>query len=184
MHSRPLPADLATARVRRAEERDLEAIGAIGGEAFSGLRPPDRAERWVRACYRAAPRMAYWVAERDDTVIGYILWMEKGGFRDRAVVELEQIAVVRAQQGRGVGTVLIRRSLEELEREIAGRGAQLKAIEVTTGTEQHAVEFYRRTLGAEVVATIPDLFRGDERILIARRGPEQARRPGRLGGSP
>jgi ribosomal protein S18 acetylase RimI-like enzyme len=169
MESPTLRTDLTTGRTRRASEGDLPRIAEIGSEAFSGLRPTERGERWVRACFRAAPRMAYWVAERDGKVVGYILWMEKGGFRDRAVVELEQIAVARAHQGKGIGTALVRESLAELEREIEDRGAKLKAIEVTTGTEQTAVEFYRRTLGAEVVATIPDLFRGDERILIARR---------------
>jgi hypothetical protein len=44
----------------------------------------------------------------------------------------------------------------------------LKLVEVTTGSEQGAVDFYRRTLGAEVAAQIPDVFRGEEYILIAR----------------
>ncbi|MGA7861994.1 MAG: GNAT family N-acetyltransferase, partial [Thermoplasmata archaeon] len=175
MKSRTLPVELTACRVRRAEEADLEWIAAIGSDAFSGLRPLERAERWVRASFRASPRMAYWVAEDDGAIVGYILWIEKGGFRDRAVVELEQVAVERTYQGRGVGTALVRQSLEELERAIEARGARLKVIEVTTGTQQNAAEFYRRTLGAEVVATIPDLFRGDERVLIARRGNDDRR---------
>lgn len=161
--------------VRTARESDLAAIAAIGAESFSGLRPLAAAERWVRACWSAQPRMRYWVAERAGTIVAYILWLEKGGFRAEAVVELEQIAVRSTLRGAGIGGELIRRSLEELSRAIDGEGRRVKVVEVTTGSEQGAVEFYRRTLGAEVVAKVPGLFRGDEFILIARPKPDPPR---------
>ncbi len=154
--------------VRPAAEPDLPLIATIGSESFSGMRPLPTAERWVRACWAARPRMRYWVAAREGAPVAYILWMEKGGFRAEAVVELEQIAVRPTLRGQGVGGELIRRSLAELTRAIEGEGRRVKTIEVTTGSEQGAIEFYRRTLGAEVVAKIPGLFRGDEYILIAR----------------
>lgn len=160
---------LARLTVRRATETDLGAIAEIGAEAFSGLRPKERADAWVRACWRAAPRFGYWVGESDGAIHGYILWMEKGGFRAEAVLELEQIAVRADSRGKGVGAEIVVRSLVELEEELRSRGSRLKLIEVTTGTEQDAVEFYRRTLGAEVQARLPDIFRGDELILVARR---------------
>ncbi len=162
-------------RVRAARESDLATIAAIGAESFSGLRPLAAAERWVRACWGAQPRMRYWVAERSGMIVAYILWMEKGGFRAEAVVELEQIAVRSTLRGAGIGGELIRRSLEELSRSIDGEGRRVKVVEVTTGSEQGAVEFYRRTLGAEVVAKVPGLFRGDEFILIARPKPDPTR---------
>lgn len=162
-----LPAPL---EVRPAGEQDLAGIAAVGAESFSGLRPLAAAERWVRTCWAARPRMRYWVATHEQELLAYILWLEKGGFRAEAVVELEQIAVRGAQRGRGVGGELIRRSLADLERAIEAEGRRVKVVEVTTGSEQGAVEFYRRVLGAEVVAKVPGLFRGDEYILIARRG--------------
>jgi ribosomal protein S18 acetylase RimI-like enzyme len=166
------PADSASPSslvVRSARESDREGIAAIGSQAFRGLRPIERAQEWVDACWRAAPRMRYWVAEESGKVRGYILWVEKGGFREDAVLELEQVAVDAALRGRGIGAELVTRSLAEFERDLLARGARLKLIEVTTGTDQGAVDFYRRTLGAEVVATLPNLFHGDELILIARR---------------
>ncbi len=166
--------------VRRALGSDLGAIAEIGAEAFSGLRPVDRARDWVRACAAAAPRMEYWVALRDGRVVAYILWMEKGGFRVESVWELEQIAVRASERRLGIGAELIRRSLHGIEEELARRGARLKLVEVTTGTEQSAVEFYRRTLGAEVVAKLPAFFRGDELILVSRREPA----PASPGGTP
>ena len=161
--------------VRLATELDLGGIAAIATESFSGMRPLPEAERWVRACWAAQPRMRYWVAARPGDILAYILWMEKGGFRREAVVELEQIAVRSTRRGRGVGGELIRRSLEALQRSIEAEGRRIRVIEVTTGSEQGAIEFYRRTLGAEVVAKVPGLFRGDEYILIAR--PDSERRP-------
>jgi ribosomal protein S18 acetylase RimI-like enzyme len=112
--------------------------------------------------------MQYWVAVVSGTVVAYILWLEKGGFRRDAVVELEQIAVRSAHRGQGVGEALIRASLDGVRRSLRARGAQLKLVEVTTGSEQGAVGFYARVLGAEVAARIPDVFRGEEYILIAR----------------
>jgi ribosomal protein S18 acetylase RimI-like enzyme len=154
--------------VRAAREEDLPEIAAIGAESFSGLRPLENGNRWVRACWGAQPRMRYWVADRLGRLEGYILWIEKGGFRPEAVVELEQIAVRTSLRGQGIGGELIRRSLRELGQLIERDHRRIKVIEVTTGSEQGAVEFYRRTLGADVVAKVPGLFRGDEYILLAR----------------
>lgn len=157
--------------VRPATESDLAGIAAIGGASFSGLRPPAQGERWVRACWGAHPRLRYWVAEVGGAPVGYILWMEKGGFREQAVVELEQVAVRPSDRGKGYGGDLVRRSLQQLSHAIESEGRAVKVVEVTTGSEQGAIDFYRRVLGAEVVATIPGLFRGDEFILIARPAP-------------
>ena len=154
--------------VRPARETDLVEIATIASESFSGMRPVEAGERWVRACWAARPRMRYWVAEQLGAPAAYILWIEKGGFRQDAVVELEQIAVRPSQRNRGLGAELVRKSFDQLTHEIEADGRHVKVVEVTTGTEQGAVEFYRRTLGAEVVATVPGLFRGDELILIAR----------------
>ena len=157
--------------VRPAQEADLDGIASVGSEAFSGLRPLADGRRWVDACWRAAPRMKYWVAELRGEIVGYILWIEKGGFRRDAVLELEQVAVRASVRGRGIGEALIRASLGALRGELAARGSHLKLVEVTTGSEQGAIGFYARVLGTEIAARIPDFFRGDEYILIARDRP-------------
>jgi len=157
--------------IRPARGPELADIAGIGSESFTGLRPMAAAERWVRACWAAQPRMRYWVAHRDGGILAYILWVEKGGFRPEAVVELEQVAVRPSLRGQGIGGKLVRGSLDQLRSAIEAEGRRIKVIEVTTGSEQGAIEFYRRTLGAEVVAKVPGLFRGDEFILVARPGP-------------
>lgn len=154
--------------IRVARPEDLEAIAEIGSEAFSGLRPLSRARAWVKSCWNAAPRTWYWVAESRGGVVGYILWSEKGGFRTRAIIELEQIAVQASARRSGIGATLIRTSLDGVREALRDRGSRLKLVVVTTGSEQGALHFYDRVLGTKVAGKIPDFFRGDEYILIAR----------------
>ena len=168
---------LTSIMIREASESDLRGIARVGEAAFSGMRPSGKAALWVRTCWRASPRMRYWVALLGRKVVGYILWMEKGGFRKDVVLELEQIAVERSRRGRGIGELLIRTSLEGEQSRIERRGSRLKLVEVTTGSEQGALGFYRRSIGAKPVAKIPDLFRGDEYVLIARMGEKRKDKP-------
>lgn len=155
--------------IRPAGLGDLDAIAEIGSDAFSGLRPRERGLAWVKACFSAGPRTEYWVAEGGSGIVGYILWVEKGGFRTDAVMELEQVAVRSELRGQGIGGHLVRESLLGVKARLARRDSRLKLVEVTTGSEQNALEFYRRVLGAEVAAELRDYFRGTEYVLIARR---------------
>jgi ribosomal protein S18 acetylase RimI-like enzyme len=157
-------------RCRLATEADLPRLAELGAAAFSGLRPAERGLRWIRTSWAASDRFEYWVIESHGRVAGYILWAERGGFREKAVLELEQITVDSSLRNRGLATRLVRNSLEGVKARLADRGAELKLVEVTTGTHQSAMGFYRQALGAEPVAVIPDLFGGDECVMIARKG--------------
>ena len=154
--------------IKRATNKDLNEIAKIGSENFSGLKELKKAKKWVSCNFSAFPRMQYFVAKLNGKISGYILWMEKGGFRKESVWELEQIAVSEYFQGQGIGTQLIEKSLLEIKRYLKKRGSRLKAIEVTTGTENRAQNLYKKTLGAEVECVVKNLFRGDEVIMIAR----------------
>jgi ribosomal protein S18 acetylase RimI-like enzyme len=89
-------------------------------------------------------------------------------FRAFAFVELEQIAVEPKEQGRGIGTKLIVESLPMVGAKIAERGAVLKTIVVNTRADNYAQELYRKTIGAETVATIGGIFAADEVYMVAR----------------
>jgi ribosomal protein S18 acetylase RimI-like enzyme len=155
-------------QIKRANNQDLEKISQIASENFSGLRDVKDARQWVTCNFSAFPRMQYFVAEDSGSMAGYILWLEKGGFRRESVFELEQIAVAKKFQGQGIGTQLIEKSLMEIKNHVEARGAKLKAVEVTTGTDNGAQKLYKKTLGANPECVIKDLFRGDEVIMIAR----------------
>lgn len=153
--------------IREMTSADLAAVAELHAAAFPRQT---RSAEWIDANHRAFPRIRYFVAEHDETIIGYIAWMEKAGFRARAVLELEQLAVRADQRGRGIGGRLIRESLAEVRRRLAERGAQLKAILVTTRTDNEAQRLYADALGAKPVAVLADLYSADEVVMIAR-GP-------------
>ena len=154
--------------IRRMKETDIDDMTKVYLDSFKGMRDPESVEKWIRCNFSAYPRMQYFVAEIDGRVVGYILWVEKGGFRKEAVLELEQIGVLRDYRGQGIGSKLIIKSLEEMKKYLMGRGSKLKLVEVTTGTSNQAQKLYIKTLNAKPECLIKDLFRGDELIMIAR----------------
>ena len=160
--------ELNKIKIRRAKKEQIGMITKVASACFKGMKNLKEAKKWISCNFRAFPRMQYFVAKDNNSVLGYILWLEKGGFRKKAVVELEQIAVLPAHQGEGIGTQLINQSLPEIKKYLRKRGSLLKVIEITTGTENKAQRLYKKTLKAKVEATIKDLFRGDEVIMFAR----------------
>ncbi len=154
--------------VRRVGRRGSENIVRIMQENFSGNKTINAARGWVEYNFNAFPRMQYFVITIDERVVGYILWTEHGGLREEAVWELEQIAIDKNQQGQGLGLQLIKESLSMLIEYLQNRRSTLKLIMVTTGTENKAQRLYQKSLGAVVEATVKNLYRGDEVIMIAR----------------
>ena len=155
-------------KIKKAEQENLKEISKIASENFSGLKNIEDAKQWIECNFLAFPRIQYFVAEKNGKITGYAEWLEKGGFRENSVWELEQIAVSKDFQGQGIGTQLIKKSFLEIKKYLENRKSKLKAIEVTTGVENKAQNLYKKTLMAEPECIIKNLFRGDEVIMIAR----------------
>lgn len=102
--------------IRRATEDDLDAIAHINTNVFLGDR--DRfasAREWVGCWHRAFPLYQYFVAEKNDFVVGYAGWQVHGGFlRAEPVIELDQIGIQREAQGNGLGPLIMRECMREL----------------------------------------------------------------------
>ncbi len=171
-------------KIVKAKKQDVLSIAKIGQLCFSGLKELKNAKKWIAGNFACYPRMQYFVAKESDPVrgnvsnragriVGYILWVEKGGFRKESVWEMEQIAVHPDCQGKGAGAKLINMSLVQLKKYLQKRGSKLKLIEVTTGASNRAQRLYQKTLNAKVEATIKDFFREDEAIMIAREKREE-----------
>ncbi len=152
-------------RIRSAEEKDLEYIAKIHSEAF--LRQT-LSQEWVSCNFRAFPRIKYFVAEIEAKIVGYIQWIEKSGFRKDVVLELEQMAVQPAMQGKKIGTALIQQSLPLVQKELAKRQASIKHLLVTTRDDNPAQQLYAKTIQATVECTIRNLFSADEVVMISR----------------
>lgn len=151
--------------VRRMTQDDLAAVAEIHSQSFPRQK---RSAEWIDCNIRAFPRIRSYVAESGKRIRGFILWTEKSGFRDRVVLELEQIAVAPSERKQGIGEALIRRSLPDIAGQLAERGATLHAVVVSTRTDNEAQGLYRKSLGAEVEAMIPSLYSADEVIMVAR----------------
>jgi ribosomal protein S18 acetylase RimI-like enzyme len=151
--------------VRAGAETDLSAMAAIHQAAFP--RQMD-STAWIQCNFKAYPRIVYFVAEIDGSVVGFIEWIQKSGFREEVVLELEQLAVQSYPQRRGIGTALIRESIAQIDRLLKKRNARIKSILVTTRTDNPAQQLYRKVLGAEPQAVIKDLYSADEVIMLAR----------------
>jgi ribosomal protein S18 acetylase RimI-like enzyme len=149
--------------IRSANPTDLEGIAAVHGKSF--VRQSHSLE-WVTATAKSYPRTRYFVAEHDARIVGYIVWAEKSGFRAEAVVELEQIAVLPEFRDQGVGRALIE-SLVDVDEALRTRKARIKAVLITTRLDNKAWRLYQTALGAEVQATIIDLYSADEVFMVA-----------------
>ncbi|WP_205890235.1 GNAT family N-acetyltransferase [Pseudomonas jilinensis] len=160
MHIRPMHPD------------DLSAAAEVHRLAFVRQK---QSEQWLASTLAAFPRFLCFVAEEAGQVLGFILWAQKSGFRDQAVLELDQLAVLPTAQGRGIGRRLIVQSLPLVREQLVRQGSSLKHVIVNTRADNHAQKLYRDTLGAQVEATIRDLYSADEVFMVARQVDEGAR---------
>jgi len=124
---------------------------------------------WMRCNKQCYPRIQLYVAKNSqDKIVGYIQWIQKSGFRQQVVLELEQIAVLPEDQGQGMGYALITKSLPMVQRELQARGASLKHVLVTTRADNQSQRLYKKALNAEVEAVISNFYSHDEVIMVAR----------------
>jgi len=151
--------------VRFMEESDLGGASRVHQDAFPRQ---SKSHEWLKCTSSAFPRMLCYIKESESKVIGYIIWGQKSGFRPEAVLELEQIAVHPDHQGDGFGQELIESSLELVKSQLDIQGSKLKRILVTTREDNDAQKLYRKVLGAEVEATINNLFSANEVYMVAR----------------
>ncbi len=152
--------------IRVLDEGDLDATAAVHQASFVRQQC---SKEWLHCNFNAFPRSQLFVAENvKNEITGYILWCQKAGFRSEVVLELEQLAVHPAHQGQGIGTRLILESLPLVQRQLQSRGATVKHIMVTTRADNAAQRLYRKTLNAEVEATVCNLYSADEVVMISR----------------
>lgn len=124
--------------------------------------------QWLECSLNSYPRMFCYVATINGKITGYIIWTQKSGFRPEAVLELEQIAVLSKFQAQGIGQLLIQDSLAIVRVQLSNQESILKHIIVTTRADNFAQKLYGKTLGAEVEATISNLYSADEVVMVAR----------------
>lgn len=145
---------------------DIDEIARLHAQAFPRQQ---NSLDWIMCNFAAFPRIMSFVARDErDQIVGYIQWIQKSGFRKESVIELEQIAVIQNQQGKGIGTKLIQESLSLIRTYLRDSGSILKAILISTRTDNAAQALYKKALNAEEVTVIKNLYSHDEVIMISR----------------
>lgn len=153
-------------KIRAFRKGDLAPAAVVHKAAFARQT---MSYEWIECNANAYPKSQIFVAETvDGSIVGYIHWCQKSGFRPEVILELEQLAVHPEHQAKGIGTRLIMESLPQVHQQLQSRGAGLKHIVVTTRADNLAQELYKKTLRAEVEATITNLYSADEVFMIAR----------------
>lgn len=155
----------ANLTIRRMTEHDIEQAAQVHALAFPRQT---FSKEWIQCGFRAFPKIQFFVAEYENQIVGIAFWTEKSGFRKEAIVELEQIAVLPAMQGHGIGTALIQQSLPALAAKVAERGAQVRHLLVNTRADNYAQQLYKKAMGAVPAATISGMFPVDEVYMIAK----------------
>jgi ribosomal protein S18 acetylase RimI-like enzyme len=123
---------------------------------------------WLECDFNAFPRFLCFIAQNDNEILGYITWSHKSGLRPEAVLELEQLAVLPKYQGKGIDRKLIEGPLPLVKIQLAKQNAILKHVIVSSPIDNHAQALYQSTLGAEVEATIENLYSEDDVFMVAR----------------
>jgi len=151
--------------IRFMSSADLEHAAKVHQLAFPRQR---HSFEWLQCNLNATPRFLNFVVIVEHQIVGYIVWVQKSGFRSEAVIELEQLAIDPHFQGQGIGRKLINQSLALVKEHLVKNGSVLKHILVMTRADNVAQQLYKETLGAEVEATISNLYSADEVLMIAR----------------
>ncbi|WP_133154421.1 GNAT family N-acetyltransferase, partial [Vibrio splendidus] len=102
---------------------DLDGAALVHQAAF--VRQQNSLE-WLQCNLNASPRFLNFIVESEGEIVGYIVWVQKSGFRPEAVLELEQLAVLPSAHGRGFGRKLILDSLPQVKHQLAKQGSTLK----------------------------------------------------------
>jgi len=145
---------------------DINSVAKIHAQQFPRQH---NSHGWINCNFVAYPRIMLFVArDEKDNVVGYIQWIQKSGFRKESILELEQIAVLKNYQGKGIGMKLIKESLNHIKTYLDDSNSNLKAILISTRTDNQAKAWYKKTLGAEEIAVIKDLYSADEVIMLVR----------------
>lgn len=144
---------------------DIKAVAKVHTEQFPRQK---ESIKWISCNFAAYPRIMMFVArDEKDKIIGYVQWIQKSGFRQESVIELEQIAVLKSHQHKGIGTLLIEKSLQYVKEYLVDANSKLKAILVTTRTDNVAKSLYEKILKAKEIAVIKNLYSHDEVIMLA-----------------
>lgn len=145
-------ADPPAVRTREAVRADLLSVFRIEKTSFPQPWP-------FRAFERFLDTPGFLVAERDGTIVGYIV-TDSMPNHGRAIGHVKDFAVHPDHRGNGVGTTLLQRTLADF----GLRGVHTVKLEVRENNDA-AIGLYRQ-LGFTHRRTVPQYYSNGEDALI------------------
>jgi ribosomal protein S18 acetylase RimI-like enzyme len=158
-------------KILKPEETDINAMALVNRDCFPfDTVSVEDAVDWIKSNINGYPRLKNYIAKHNDEVVGYIVWMEKGGIRPKAIIELDQMGVHSSYRGKGIGKRLIKESLADLvKNDLIPNNRTLEKVLVMTGASNDAQKLYKSTLNAQPECIIKNLYGdSDELLMIAR----------------
>jgi len=159
--------------IRHAVPADVPAIAAIHlegwrwayqgsplGDTLDGLSNEARAGIWTKILARQEDGVRLWVADREESVVGFVCTGPPRGLAEHpaGTVELYALYQLRAASGTGVGHALVTHALADLRR-CDAREVYLWAM----SSNQRARRFYERAGWRSV--TEQAFVRGETQVM-------------------
>jgi hypothetical protein len=83
-------------------------------------------------------------------------------------LSLSKLRFKKQKQHQGIATKPDSSSLADVKNHLRDNLSVLKSILISTRSDNHAQVLYKKTLGAQVIATIKDLYSADEVLMLAK----------------
>jgi len=139
--------------ISRARKGDLRALEEI--YRSPELKTSLREARWFVRCYFDYHHIL--LAKVDGKVRGACFWRIEGE-EYSGLGWVENLWVEQADRRRGLGELLLRRTIEEMGDHYARRGVRLRRIMLTTQAERTSARRLYRRAGFELRARLGDLY--------------------------
>ncbi len=150
---RAVAAEACKPVIRRAEEEDIDDVYVVELRSFDNPYP----EIYLRILFNLTPY--FFVASCNNVIIGYIIAVPQ----ERDICHILSIAVDPSHRRKGIGTALLRKTLEECET----RGYRITLLEVEY-TNFPAQMLYA-SQGFRYVTTIPNYYGIHRHALLMAR---------------
>lgn len=155
-------------RIRQKEfpPEVLQGLVEIHRDCFPRdvLKEEDRAV--LLQSWNNPPVMNYWILREKAKIVAYIRWVEHGGIRSDAIIELEQIGVHQDHRGQKLGTRIIDDSLYELALFLHQTNRRIKLVYLTTAINNFAQKLYQKTLGTLEISSIPSFYDDSHEVIM------------------
>jgi ribosomal protein S18 acetylase RimI-like enzyme len=154
--------------VRRARKEDLRELEAL--YSSPDLKTTKREARWFIRCYFDYHHVV--VAKIEGKIRGACFWRVEGE-ECCGLAWVENVWVEEAHRRRGVGEILLRRTVKDMRDYYAKRGTRLRRVMLTTQSERTSARGLYQRLGFGLKARLGDLYgpRSEDLAYVLELGP-------------